>query len=100
VKRKTKILFLAVVDGAISSASAQPPHYSTDHGIVGGRGLWPFLLYLGYLIFLGASFYTKQTEFYVWTITREKSPVVYWWVMTVLTALAIWFGVSLWKDVF
>ena len=98
MKRKTKILFLQVVAAALSPACAQAAQYSTYHGIVGGRGLCPFLLYSGYLIFLGASFYMKQTEFYVLTITKEKSPVLYWCVMTVLAALAIWFGVSLWKD--
>jgi hypothetical protein len=84
----------------ITCASAQAANYPTDHGFVGGRGIWPYLLYLGYLIFVGASLHTNQTEFYVWTITRKKSPVLYWLVMTVLAALAIWFGVSLWKDLF
>ena len=86
-----------VLFGLVGSASAQSPHFS-DLGIVGGRGIWPFLLYLGFLIFLGGSFYTKQTEFYAWTISKEKSPVLYWCVMFVLTALAVWFGGCLWKD--
>jgi len=100
MKHKNQFLFLLVILGLLSSAAAQSPHYYSELGLVGGRGIWPFVLYLCYLIFFGASFYTKQTEFYVWTITREKSPVLYWCVMTVLAALAIWFGVSLWKDVF
>jgi len=79
----------------ITCASAQAANYPTDHGFVGGRGICPYFLYLGYLIFVGASLHTNQTEFYVWTITRKKSPVLYWLVMTVLAALAIWFGVSL-----
>ena len=95
MKRKNQLLFLLVVVGLIQPSSAQSPHYSSEHGLVGGRGIWPFLLYLGYLIFLGASFYTKQTEFYAWTITREKNPVLYWCVMSLLAALAVWFGWSL-----
>jgi hypothetical protein len=99
MKRKNQLLFLLVVVGLIQAASAQSPHFS-DYGIVGGRGVWPFLLYLGFLIFLGGSFYTKQAEFYAWTLTREKHPILYWTLMCLLTALAIWFGWSLWNSAF
>ena len=95
MKRKGIFLLVLLAGGLIKSAAAQSPHYSSELGLVGGRGIWPFVLYLGDLIFLGASFYTKQTEFYVWTITREKSPVFYWCVMSLLAALAVWFSWSL-----
>jgi hypothetical protein len=55
---------------------------------------------LGYLIFVGASFFTKQTEFYLWTLSKERSPVLYWGMMALLTALAILFGWSLWENAF
>ena len=67
----------------------------TEHGLVGGRGVWPYLLYVGLLIFLGGSIYTKQTEFYAWTITKERCPILYWCVMsTAGSPTALKFGCS------
>ena len=85
-----------VLFGLAESVSAQSPHFS-DLGIVGDRGVWPFLLYLGFLIFLGGSLYTKQTEFYAWTIYKQKSPFLYWCIIFVLTSLAVCFAWCLWK---
>ena len=95
-KRISKALLLTGC--LLKTASVQAA--TTDHGLVGGRGVWPFFLYLGYLIFVGASFFTKQTEFYLWTLSRERSPVLYWGMMALLTALAILFGWSLWENAF
>ncbi len=93
-----KFLLLFLMIEGMNSASAQSAHFPPSYGLVGGRGIFPFLLYLGFLIFLGGSFYTKQTEFYVWTVRRGESPIIYWLIMGIFTLLAVWFGWIFWKN--
>ena len=55
------------------------------------------LLYLGFLVFIGFSYKSGQTELYIFTIRKESHPYCYWITMVFFSIAAICLGICMTK---
>ena len=68
------------------------------HGIYDGN-LFALIAFIGYLSYIGFSFYTGQTELYVRTVTKESNPVLYWITMIIFLAIAVYIGKDMYANI-
>lgn len=62
-----------------------------------GGDFWFYVVYIGFLLFIGIQFYTGQAMSYAWAVSRNEKPFSYWSTMTIYSAIALWIAYSLLK---
>ena len=65
--------------------------------IGGGGDIWFYLVYLGYLSFIGIQFYMGLATCYIWEVSRKEKPVFYWSTMLLYSGIAAWIAYGLLK---
>jgi|GEM_PF-2847293 len=64
-----------------------------------GENFWFYVVYIGFLLFIGIQFYTGQAMSYAWAVSRREKPVSYWSTMSIYTAIAFWITYTLFTHV-
>jgi hypothetical protein len=60
-----------------------------------GANFFGVIAYIGFLVFVGYSFFTGQTMCYAWSVTKTDNPFLYWMTMIICTIAAIYFGIGI-----
>lgn len=72
--------------------------YGAHYGVKGGGNFVGIILYLGFLLYVGACLKTGETELYVLTVSKDEKPILYWSMMGILAIAAVIMGFYLSKN--